>query len=405
MFPEIESTLQAIFRWFHILAGITWIGHLYFFNFVNAPVPGRPGQGAEAEGQPAAASCAPSTSSAGARCGRSCSASLLFCCIYCAEGGALFDADGGMSERAMWILFGGLLGTIMWFNVWFVIWPRQKKILGAMLGGPAAPPEAAPQAALASKINTYLSGPMLWGMVAGSHINLWPMNFATLGLALVTGPGPDPRAVRLVAQGEDDGLVAGLAAAAQLQQRRRRHQQQRQHAERAAQARHPGRVREYLRDDLLRRGRPARVQRLGDDDQGLPAPARSGRPPDPDGRGDATRRRHVHLCGIGRLQAGRRLDPDARAVRRAVDALHGHLDVAVVEDPDVARRQPDGRGAFGGRRRVRGLGRGPDQDAAAQGEDGRSSRYWTLPVIAKCARRFRAQQASLDSWQSGISLP
>ena len=76
-----------------------------------------------------------------------------------------------MSERGMWVLFGGLLGTIMWFNVWFIIWPRQQKILGAMLGGPAAPAEAAPQAALASKINTYLSGPMLWGMIAASHIN------------------------------------------------------------------------------------------------------------------------------------------------------------------------------------------------------------------------------------------
>jgi uncharacterized membrane protein len=94
-----------------------------------------------------------------------------------------------MSERGMWILFGGLLGTIMWFNVWFIIWPRQQKILGAMQGGPAAPPEAAPQAALASKINTYLSGPMLWGMVAGSHINLWPMNVATLGLSLVLALG------------------------------------------------------------------------------------------------------------------------------------------------------------------------------------------------------------------------
>jgi uncharacterized membrane protein len=58
-----------------------------------------------------------------------------------------------------------------------------------MLGGPAAPPEAAPQAALASRINTYLSGPMLWGMVAASHVNLWPMNLATLGLALVLALG------------------------------------------------------------------------------------------------------------------------------------------------------------------------------------------------------------------------
>jgi uncharacterized membrane protein len=100
----------------------------------------------------------------------------------------MVDAEG-MTDRSWWILMGITLGTIMWFNVWFIIWPRQKKILGAMLGGPAAPPTAAPQAALASKINTYLSGPMLWGMVAGSHINIWPMTFGTLGLSLVLALG------------------------------------------------------------------------------------------------------------------------------------------------------------------------------------------------------------------------
>ena len=77
--------------------------------------------------------------------------------------------------------------------------------------------------------------------------------------------------------------------------------------------------------------------------------------------------------------------------------------------------EPNGRGGFGGcrrlrarrpeRPRVRGLGRGTEQDAAAQSENGGSSRYRVLPVIAKCARRLRAQQVSLDSWQSGISLP
>ena len=52
--PELDSILQAIFRWFHIIAGITWIGHLYFFNFVNLPFQGGLDEGAEAEGQPAA---------------------------------------------------------------------------------------------------------------------------------------------------------------------------------------------------------------------------------------------------------------------------------------------------------------------------------------------------------------
>ena len=50
-------------------------------------------------------------------------------------------------------------------------------------------PTAAPQAALASKINTYLSGPMLWGMIAGSHVNIWPMTIGTFLLAIVLAGG------------------------------------------------------------------------------------------------------------------------------------------------------------------------------------------------------------------------
>ena len=188
MFPEIESTLQAIFRWFHIIAGITWIGHLYFFNFVNLPFQG----GLDKELKPKVNPPLVLRALYFFRWGAMWTLIFglaLFYMIYWPMGGALFDADGGMSDRGMWMLLGFLLGLIMWTNVWFVIWPRQKKILGAMQGGPAAPPEAAPQAALASKINTYLSGPMLWGMVAASHTNLWPMNFATLGLALVLALG------------------------------------------------------------------------------------------------------------------------------------------------------------------------------------------------------------------------
>ena len=186
--PDIETTLQAIFRWFHIVAGITWIGHLYFFNFVNLPFQG----GLEKELKPKVNPPLVLRALYFFRWGAMWTflfGIALFALIYWPRGGFLFDADGGMSERGMWILFGGLLGTIMWFNVWFVIWPRQQKILGAMLGGPAAPAEAAPQAALASKINTYLSAPMLWGMIAASHITIWPMKVATLGLSLILAGG------------------------------------------------------------------------------------------------------------------------------------------------------------------------------------------------------------------------
>jgi len=188
MFPDIDSTLQAIFRWFHIIAGIVWIGHLYFFNFINLPFQG----GLDKELKPKVNPPLILRALYFFRWGAMWTflfGLALFARIYWPRGGNLFDAEGRMSERGMWILFGGLLGTIMWFNVWFVIWPRQKKILGAMLGGPAAPPTAAPQAALASKINTYLSGPMLWGMVAASHVNIWPMTWGTLVLAIVLALG------------------------------------------------------------------------------------------------------------------------------------------------------------------------------------------------------------------------
>jgi uncharacterized membrane protein len=188
MFADIESTLQAIFRWFHIIAGITWIGHLYFFNFVNLPFQGGLDKDLKPKVNPPLVLRALYFFRWGAMWTLGFGLALFYM-IYWPMGGAFWDADGGVSDRAMWTMFGGLLGTIMWFNVWFVIWPRQKKILGAMLGGPPAPSNAAAQATLFSKINTYLSGPMLWGMVAGSHINLWPLNFATLGLAVILAVG------------------------------------------------------------------------------------------------------------------------------------------------------------------------------------------------------------------------
>ena len=185
--PPIETMLLAVLRWFHILAGITWIGHLYFFNFVNLPFQGGLDKALKPQVNPPLILRALYFFRWGAMWTFLFGWTLFYMTYI--QGGLFRDADGGVSDRAMWMLFGGGLGTIMWLNVWFVIWPRQKKILGAMLGGPAAPAEAAPQAALASKINTFLSGPMLWGMVAGSHAEIWPMKFATLGISLVLAGG------------------------------------------------------------------------------------------------------------------------------------------------------------------------------------------------------------------------
>lgn len=188
MFPDLSSVLQALARWFHIIAGITWIGLLYFFNFVNAPFQG----GLEKELKPKVNPPLILRALYFFRWGAMFTflfGLLLFYLIYI-DGGALRNqADQTISDRGWWIMIGMLLGIIMWFNVWFVIWPRQKLIMAGLLGGPAAPPEAAKVAGLASKINTYLSGPMLFGMIAGSHVNLWPFNIATFAISLVIGLG------------------------------------------------------------------------------------------------------------------------------------------------------------------------------------------------------------------------
>jgi uncharacterized membrane protein len=189
MSPEISATVQLLLRWFHIFSGIVWIGHLYFFNFVNVPFQGV----LEKELKPRVNPPLVLRALWWFRWGAMLTflfGLLLFSLIYWPHGGYLFDADGGLSQRGMWMLFGGLLGTIMWFNVWFVIWPAQKLIIGGMTGGPAAPPDVPKRALLFSRINTFLSAPMLVGMIAGSHQDVWsvmPMWAQVLFIVIVLG--------------------------------------------------------------------------------------------------------------------------------------------------------------------------------------------------------------------------
>jgi uncharacterized membrane protein len=171
MSPEMNSIVQLLLRLFHIFFGVIWIGHLYFFNFVNVPFQGVLEKELKPKVNPALILRALWWFRWGAM-GTFLVGLLLFIIKYW-MGGLMFTPEGEISQRALWILFGGLLGTIMWFNVWFVIWPAQKKILGGMLAGTPAPPEVAKRAGLFSRINTWLSGPMLVGMIAGSHIDDW----------------------------------------------------------------------------------------------------------------------------------------------------------------------------------------------------------------------------------------
>jgi len=170
--PEMSAFIQLLLRWFHIFAGVIWIGHLYFFNFVNVPFQGVLDKELKPKVNPALLLRALWWFRWGAMW-TFLIGWFLFSITYL-MGGNMYDAEGAFSSRGMWMLVGGGLGSIMWFNVWFVIWPAQKQILGGLLGvNPPAPPEIPKKALLFSRINTWLSAPMLIGMIAASHSDMW----------------------------------------------------------------------------------------------------------------------------------------------------------------------------------------------------------------------------------------
>jgi uncharacterized membrane protein len=180
---DFFSNFHLFMRWFHVFAGIVWIGHLYFFNFVNVQLQATLDDATKKAVNPQLMPRALWWFRWGAMA-TFLSGWVLFAMVYMYQPGlwgptALFSNIEGVTGRAWWILIGMLLASIMWFNVWFVIWPTQKKILG--LGVPKATPELLPllraRATLFSRVNTFLSGPMLFGMLAASHYGA--INFPT----------------------------------------------------------------------------------------------------------------------------------------------------------------------------------------------------------------------------------
>jgi uncharacterized membrane protein len=151
--------VPAIARWAHFLAGITWIGLLYYFNFVQAPAM----KDATADGTAAGISkhVAPR-------------ALLWFrwaAVLTWLAGAALLGANFvpafTLQAGLAGIGVGAWLGTIMLFNVWVLIWPNQKKILGIVSATDDEKGKARRIAFLASRTNTMLSIPMLFFMANG----------------------------------------------------------------------------------------------------------------------------------------------------------------------------------------------------------------------------------------------
>jgi len=166
----MEAFIEYLARWGHFLAGITWIGLLYYFNFVQTEY------------------------------------------FKEADGDARVDAFSKLVPRALWwfrwgaaftfltglmllayigkgatsdITVGAVLGTLMFLNVWLIIWPNQRIVIAsnqAVAGGGEADPAAAgaaPKAALASRTNTLFSIPMLYFMGSSAHFHSGSMGSDT----------------------------------------------------------------------------------------------------------------------------------------------------------------------------------------------------------------------------------
>ena len=156
-------------RWAHFLAGITWIGILYYFNFVQVPSVKEMGDAGRSD----------------------LTRNLVPRALWWFRWGALLtilsgitilafneqlDGDYFTTAPGISIATGAILGTVMFGNVWLVIWPAQKLVIASaetIAGGGEADPAAAPagrRALLASRANTLFSIPLLFFMAATSHL-------------------------------------------------------------------------------------------------------------------------------------------------------------------------------------------------------------------------------------------
>ena len=243
MSPKLNEILQLFFRWAHVVAGITWIGHLYFFNWVNGPfqtkIDGPTKKTVNPELLPRALFWF--------RWGAAwtwITGILLAGLIYYQAKEVLFEQDhignswlwlfivlvllavgfvvynaimkalankvvaaaiclvlfagsylfleyvGHFGGRALYIHVGAIFGTMMALNVWMIIWPYQKKIITALKAGtplPADSPEVK-IAGLRSRHNTYMSVPLVFAMISNHYPTMFSnpyRDFCMLGVIVL----------------------------------------------------------------------------------------------------------------------------------------------------------------------------------------------------------------------------
>jgi len=155
-----ENSLAFLLRWVHLLAGVTWIGLLYYFNFIQGEY------FKEADG--------------GAK--SNVIQLMVPRALWWFRWGAMFTFLSGLyliyikHLSGMGIMIGVTMGIIMFLNVWLIIWPNQKIVIASakqVAGGGEALPGAATalgKAGLASRTNTLFSIPMLFFMASSMHL-------------------------------------------------------------------------------------------------------------------------------------------------------------------------------------------------------------------------------------------
>jgi uncharacterized membrane protein len=175
-----ENSLAFLLRWVHLMAGVAWVGLLYYFNFIQGEYFKEADGGAKSD---VIQKMVPN-------------ALLWF------RWAAMFTFISGLiivylkHLHGMGIMIGVTLGTIMFLNVWLIIWPNQKIVIASAKqvagGGEALPGAAAAltKAGLASRTNTLFSAPMLFFMASSVHLGQLQTSIhsaSAASLALVFG--------------------------------------------------------------------------------------------------------------------------------------------------------------------------------------------------------------------------
>jgi uncharacterized membrane protein len=177
---------EMIIRWLHVVSSIVWVGLLYFFNLVNGPfnktLTPETRQKVLPELMPRALFFFRWAAMATFLLGLA----LLY--LVYLKPGHIRDLN---SPPGYWIMTGMSFGTLMWFNVWFIIWPCQRKIIRGVKTGTPVPPFLGPRAVKASRLNAFLSVPLVFCMLAGPHFPFFnPIIYAVillLGFAIAWG--------------------------------------------------------------------------------------------------------------------------------------------------------------------------------------------------------------------------